>query len=221
VQQSFAKWWRRAPVCLGFSVNAQSMTLVEWCPVDLAQAPLERWAQEVWTPGEKQDGKPGLSAWEEPAQLAQLGAAVRTAWQRAGMRCRRLAMGLPSELMVQQTLQLDADLPARELRAQVNWSASQALDLAWDEVAFDFRIDKPADAQAAQPGTSLTVTWLACPMTLVQAAQQMSLSAGLRLQFLGVESAHMPLSEDAASDLAGLSPQWHLACEMARQGSIA
>lgn len=221
MQQSFAKWWRRAPVCLGFSVNAQSMTLVEWCRAGLAQAPLERWAQEVWAPGEKQDGKPGLSAWDEPAQLAQLGAAVRTAWQRAGMRCRRLAMGLPSELMVQQTLQLDADLPARELRAQVNWSASQALDLAWDEVAFDFRIDKPADAQAAQPGTSLTVTWLACPMTLVQAAQQMSHSAGLRLQFLGVEPAHMPLSEDAASDLAGLSPQWHLACEMARQGSIA
>ena len=221
MQQSFAKWWRRAPVCLGFSVNAQSMTLVEWGRAGLAQAPLERWAQEVWTPGEKQDAKPGPSAWEEPAQLAQLGAAVRTAWQRAGMRCRRLAMGLPSELVVQQTLQLDADLPARELRAQVNWSASQALDLAWDEVAFDFRIDKPADAQAAQPGASLTVTWLACPMTLVQAAQQMSHSAGLRLQFLGVEPAHMPVSEGPASDLAGLSPQWHLACEMARQGSIA
>ena len=221
MQQSFAKWWRRAPVCLGFSVNAQSMTLVEWGRAGLAQAPLERWAQEVWAPGEKQDAKPGPSAWEEPAQLAQLGAAVRTAWQRAGMRCRRLAMGLPSELVVQQTLQLDADLPARELRAQVNWSASQALDLAWDEVAFDFRIDQPADGQAAQPGASLTVTWLACPMALVQAAQQMSHSAGLRLQFLGVEPAHMPVSEGPASDLAGLSPQWHLACEMARQGSIA
>lgn len=221
MQQSFAKWWRRAPVCLGFSVNAQSMTLVEWGRAGLAQAPLERWAQEVWAPGEKQDAKPGPSAWEEPAQLAQLGAAVHAAWQRAGMRCRRLAMGLPSELVVQQTLQLDADLPARELRAQVNWSASQALDLAWDEVAFDFRIDQPADAQAAQPGASLTVTWLACPMALVQAAQQMSHSAGLRLQFLGVEPAHMPLFEVPASDLAGLSPQWHLACEMARQGSIA
>ena len=48
MQQSFAKWWRRAPVCLGFSVNAQSMTLVEWGRAGLAQAPLERWAQEVW-----------------------------------------------------------------------------------------------------------------------------------------------------------------------------
>lgn len=53
MQQSFAKWWHRAPVCLGFSVNAQSMTLVEWCRAGLAQAPLERWAQEAWAPGEK------------------------------------------------------------------------------------------------------------------------------------------------------------------------
>lgn len=67
MQQSFAKWWHRAPVCLGFSVNAQSMTLVEWCRAGLAQAPLERWAQEAWAPGEKQDGKPGLSAWYEPS----------------------------------------------------------------------------------------------------------------------------------------------------------
>ena len=221
MQQSFAKWWRRAPVCLGFSVNAQSMTLVEWGRAGLAQAPLPRWAQEVWAPGEKQDAKPGPSAWEEPAQLAQLGAAVHAAWQRAGMRCRRLAMGLPSELVVQQTLQLDADLPARELRAQVNWSASQALDLAWDEVAFDFRIDQPADGQAAQPGASLTVTWLACPMTLVQAAQQMSHNAGLRLQFLGVEPAHLRQVEDLQMGEPALAPQWHLACEMARQGSIA
>lgn len=221
MQQSFAKWWRRAPVCLGFSVNAQSMTLVEWGRAGLAQAPLERWAQEVWAMGEKQDGKPGPSAWDEPAQLAQLGAAVHAAWQRAGMRCRRLAMGLPSELVVQQTLQLDADLPARELRAQVNWSASQALDLAWDEVAFDFRIDQPADGQAAQPGASLTVTWLACPMSLVQAAQQMSHNAGLRLQFLGVEPAHLRQVEDLQMGEPALAPQWHLACEMARQGSIA
>lgn len=226
MQQSFAKWWRRAPVCLGFSVNAKSMTLVEWGPAGLAQAPLPRWAQEVWgagDAGEAQGEKPGLSAWDEPAQLAQLGTAVRTAWQRAGMRCRRLAMGLPSQVVVQQTLQLDADVPAGELRAQVNWSASQALELAWDEVAFDFRIENPAveaDARAVQPGASLTVNWLACPMALVHAAQQMSHSAGLRLQFLGVEPAHLRQVQDLQMGEPALAPQWHLACEMARQGSI-
>ncbi len=56
-----------------------------------------------------------------------MGAAVGRLWQRGGMQCRRLAMGLPADRVVLQTLQVGADCPANELPAQVNWRASQAL----------------------------------------------------------------------------------------------
>jgi len=221
MKHSFAKWWRCAPAWLGFSVDAQGMTLVEWCPTGRAPASATCWGQEKWPHG---DAHP-LGAWRDPAEL---GTEVLSLWQRSGMRCRRLAMGLPADRVVQQTLQVDADLPASEVRAQVNWSASQVLDLAWNDVAFDYRVENQGDA-SLHPRESLTVNWLACPMALVQAARQMSRTARLQLQFLGVEPVHrLPLEErlggapvETPVVAPELSPQFLLACEMARQGAVA
>lgn len=204
MMQCFVKGWRRTPVWLGLSIHDQRMTLVEWRAVVATQPPLPRWAQEEWVPSA--EPTPGL--WEEPAKW---GAALGRLWQRAGMQCRRLAMGLPADRVVLQTLQVQADCPANELRAQVNWRASQALGLNWDEVAFDYRMESL--------GGPLTVHWLACPMKLVHAAQLMSRAAGLRLQFLGVEPAHMDLREEKRGAAPELLPQLQVACEMARQGS--
>lgn len=220
--QFLAKWWRRTPTCLGVSHNASGMTLVQWSPCDPAQAPGQRWAQEDWAPTEALDA-PG---WDDPLKS---GAMLASLHQRAGLSCRRLAMGLPADRVLQQSLQVAADLPARDVRDQVNWSASQALDLAWDEVAFDYQIESPGDVEALSPsGAStpnafLTVNWIACPMALVQAAQQMSRAARLHLQFLGVEPALMPAWHEAfnavPADAPAFSPQWHMAYELARQGA--
>jgi Tfp pilus assembly PilM family ATPase len=120
-------------------------------------------------------------------------------------------MGVPADRVVLQTLQVDADWPASELRAQVNWRASQALGLNWDEVAFDYRMESQ--------GEHLAVQWLACPVALVHAAQLMSRTARLRLQFLGVEPAQTPLRKEIQGSAPALFPQWQMACEMARQGS--
>jgi Tfp pilus assembly PilM family ATPase len=204
MMQCFVRGWRRTPVWLGLSIHDQRMTLVEWHAVAATQAPLSRWAQEEWVPSTQP--APGL--WDEPAKS---GATLGRLWQRAGMQCRRLAMGLPANRVVLQTLQVQADCPANELRAQVNWRASQALGLNWDEVAFDYRMESPDGPQ--------TVQWLACPLALVQAAQLMSRAAGLRLQFLGVEPAHMGLREEKQGGAPDLLPQLQVACEMARQGS--
>jgi Tfp pilus assembly PilM family ATPase len=133
--------------------------------------------------------------------------------------------------MVQQTLQLEAGLPDKDIRAQVNWRASQALALAWNDVAFDYRIESESQNQSeSDPATqthavdsvdAILVKWLACPMSVVQAARQMSHSAGLHLRFLGVEPAHTPLMDALRGGDPALLPQWHGACDIARQGAMA
>jgi len=212
----FGRRGSRVPVCLGLSFDAQSLSLVEWSPTRPAYSSCLRWGQ--------QDGSQG--EWSGPAlqrDPARLGAAVRSLWRSSGMRCQKLAMGLPADLVVQQNLQLDADLPERDIRAQVNWRASEVLSLAWDQVAFDYRVVVAplTGARGSPPTASLSVSWLACPRALVQAAQQMSRSAGLHLCLLGLESAQPPPEEDHAGMDADLIPQLLRACEMARQGAGA
>lgn len=220
MQQFFQKWWRTGSLCLGCSIDDQSLTLVEWGAVGPAPPGTQRWVQEAWVPGNVRD----QGVWHDPAQL---GAAVQVLWQRAGMRCRRLALGLPADRLVQQTLRLEAGLAEKDIRAQVNWRASQVLALAWDEVAFDYQIESEIDldsatqAPASDAGETIQVRWLACPMAMVQAARQMSLSARLQLHFLGVESARTPRMDELYAGDPVLSPQWHGACDLARQGAMA
>ena len=209
MQHSFGNWWQRGSVWLGLSVNAHSMTLVEWRPMQAPIAPLQRWAQETWALGPSIAPDP----WEDPTRL---GLAVQALAQRAGLRCRRLAMGVAADRVVQQRMPVEPGLPARDVRAQVNWSASQALGLAWHEVAFDYRLVPEDVTGSAALDAPRTVDWLACPMRLVQAAQLMSRSAHLRLQFLGVEPVPMALTQAATA--AGPA-QLQVACEMARQGA--
>jgi len=212
VQHSFAKWWSRGPVWLGLSLNQGRMALVPWRAAGTEPPASPRWRQEAWALDAC--SIPATDPWQDPVGC---GAPLQRLVQRLGVRCRRLAMGVPAERVVQQRLQVDADLPAGELRAQVQWSASQALGLAWDEVACDHRFDE--DGEALTSGAPRTVHWLACPLTLVQAAQQISQAAGLRLQFLGVEPAHsaQEMAEPSATQQVLTSVQ--VACELARQGA--
>jgi Tfp pilus assembly PilM family ATPase len=214
VLHSFAKWWSGRPVWLGLSVNAQGMTLVEWSAAARAQPSALRWGQASWT---AVASDPAVTdPWQDPSRL---GVAVQELAQRTGVRCRRLAMGVSAERVVQQRLQVEANWPVSELRAQVQWNASQALGLAWDEVAFDYRFDPQDDGLSPQADGLRTLHWLACPLALVLAAQQMCRSARLRLQFMGVEPAQIGGPELTFAGMPEGPVQLQLACEMARQGA--
>ena len=121
--------------------------------------------------------------------------------------------------VVQQRLQVDANWPVSELRAQVQWSASQALGLAWDEVTVDYRFDPQDDVLLPQTDGFRTLHWLACPLALVLAAQQMCRSARLSLQFMGVEPAQIGRPELTFAGRPDVPVQLQVACEMARQGA--
>lgn len=216
---SWMQRWHDASIWLGLSVNEQSLTLVEGAQRSWPPEPGQRWVQAPWAPPHTPALFSAPFAGMDPVAL---GTAVRTQWQRAGMRCRRLAMGVPADRVVQQSLQLEADVPAHEVRAQVQWSASQALGLEWDEVAFDLRLEPAVVQHGLATSAVQTVHWLACPRAWVQAAQQMSRVAQLRLQFLGVEPVHGPASDPGIADAAQKPApvQWQRACEMARQGAL-
>ena len=211
---SFAKWWSGRPVWLGLSVNAQSMTLVEWRAAGCAQPTTLRWGQETWTAGAHDSAV--SDPWQDPSRL---GVAVQELAQRTGVRCRRLALGVSADRVVQQRLQVQANWPVSELRAQVQWSASQALGLGWDEVSFDYRFDPQDDALSPQAQGFRTLHWLACPMALVLAAQQMCRSAHLSLQFMGVEPAQIGRPALTIAGMPEGPVQLLVACEMARQGA--
>ncbi len=212
--RSFAKWWSGRTVWLGLSVNAQSMTLVEWSAAGCAQPSALRWGQASWTAAAFDPAV--TDPWQDPSRL---GVAVQDLAQRSGVRCRRLAMGVSADRVVQQRLQVDANWPVSELRAQVQWSASQALGLAWDEVTVDYRFDPQDDALSPQADGFRTLHWLACPLALVLAAQQMCRSARLSLQFMGVEPAQIGRPELTFAGIPDVPVQLQVACEMARQGA--
>lgn len=219
MRQSWYQRWRGSSVWLGLSVNDQSLTLVEGAHLLWPPAAGQRWSQASWAPAQPPTSFQGPEGLSDPLTL---GAAVRSAWQRAGMRCRRLAMGVPADRVVQQSLQVDADVPVHEVRDQVQWSASQALALAWDEVAFDVRIEPASKAQGTEWAAQQTVHWLACPLAWVQGAQQMSRVAQLRLQFFGVEPLDVPWTLEGMADAAQPPPlQWHRARDMACQAARA
>lgn len=228
MQQFFEKWWRTGPLSLGCLIDAHSLTLVEWGGVWPAQPCVQRWVQEACAPGTARDQVVDRVVWNDPAQI---GAAVQALRQRAGMRCRRLALGLPADRVVQQTLRLEAGLSKKDIRAQVNWRASQVLALSWDEVAFDYQIEMESENQsqsdiatqtpAADSTVAIQVKWMACPMAVVKAAKQISHHAGLHLRFLGVEPARSALMDEPHGGDPAFLSQWHGACDLARQGAMA
>jgi Tfp pilus assembly PilM family ATPase len=210
VLQSFAKWWCQMPGWLGLSIGAQGLTLVELRSLEGA---IHQWGTVEWV-------EPLVDPW---ADLKRLASEVKALRQRQRIQARRLAMGLPRHLTVEQSLQIAADLPVRDVHAHVAWAASQALQMEWDAVAFDYRFEADDEVPSTHQQDSRTVTWRACPQAMVRAAQEMSRAAGLKLQFLGVE----PLPDADPVACHGLlldgpsATQLGIACEMARQGAQA
>jgi len=198
--QSLGKWQRQAPGSLGLSIDAQGFTLVALCPVAAGKQPILPWGQADWN-------GPLASPWQDP--LAS-GAAIHACLKRANIPRWRLAMGLPQDLVKQGTLLVEDGLPAKDIRDQVIWAASQDGQLEWDAVVVDYRCEPQAAAHPLTSG-SCRVTWAACGKTWALAADQMSRAAGLSLQFLGVAP------ELDFLEMAGPTLRYRSACALAMQ----
>ena len=110
-------------------MDEQGASLVELCPQAMVQRRIERSVDVPW-PTPKQP-------WQDPVAC---GRALSRGMADAHIGHRPLALALPSDAVVQDSLWVDADLTAQEIHDQVTWVASQALQLEWDAVAVDYRI---------------------------------------------------------------------------------
>jgi Tfp pilus assembly PilM family ATPase len=200
--QYFDKWRRQPPGWLGLSIDAQGMTLVDLCPEAMTSGQIQRSVAEDWI-------DLTASPWQDPVGS---GAAIQKCLKRAELPRRRLAMGLPQDQVAQGSLQVQSSLPERDIRAQVVWAAGQALQLEWDAVVVDYRCETQ-EAETRPASGTRTVTWGACGKSWALAADQMSRSAGLSLQFLGVEPVRdISVMEDK-------SLRYRVACDLAWQGA--
>ena len=201
--QSFGKWWRQPPGWLGLSIDPQGMTLVALGPADLASGEIQRSVAHDWLEATT------ASPWQDPLAT---GGAIHAWLKRAGLPRWRLAMGLPQGQVAQGRLQVEGALPERDIRAQVTWAAGQALQLEWDAVVVDYRCETQ-DAETRSASGTRTVSWGACSKAWALAADQMSRSAGLSLQFLGVD----PVRD--VSVMEDKSLRYRVACDLAWQGA--
>jgi len=201
---SLGKWRHQAPWSLGLSMDAQGFTLVALCAVDPDKSPMLPFGQADWP-------SPLASPWQDP--LAS-GAAIQACQKRAKLPRWRLAMGLSQDQVRQGALQVEEGLPLGDIRDQVIWAASQALQLEWDAVVVDYQCVLQEAWSPSSTG-SRSVAWAACNKAWALAADQMSRAAGLSLQFLGVAPA---LDSHA---MEGPSLRYRSACELARQVALS
>lgn len=198
--QSLRNRWWPAPGWLGMAMDEKGASLVELCPQAMVQRRIERSVDVPW-PAPKQP-------WQDPVAC---GRALSRGMAEAHIGHRRLALAMPSNAVVSDSLWVDADLTAQEIHDQVTWVASQALQLDWDAVAVDYRRDEtPIGGSAGQ----VHWFWAACPQERVDAASQLSRAAGLRLAFLG------PSLPDLTPE-DGRPMRYHVACHMAWQAARA
>jgi len=198
--QSLVKWRRQAPGSLGLSIDALGFTLVALRPEAMHSSQILPFGQSDWT-------DLSVSPWQDP--LAS-GTAIQACLKRAKLPRWRLAMGLPQEQVTQGALQVEDGLPAKDIRDQVIWAASQGLQLEWDAVVVDYQLE-PQEAGLQSPLGARRVSWAACGKAWALAADQMSRAAGLSLQFLGVAPAF------DLNEMEGPELRYRSACDLAMQ----
>ena len=116
--QSLRNRWWPAPGWLGMAMDDQGASLVELCPQSMVRRHIERSVDVQW-PMSKQP-------WLDPVAC---GRALSKCMTDARIQPRRLAMALPRDAVVQDSLWMDVNLTDAEIHDQVTWVASQALQL--------------------------------------------------------------------------------------------
>ena len=116
---------------------------------------------------------------------------------RASGRSHRLNMALPAAQLQEGHIDFPADFPQEDWPYEVQLEVSQALQLAPDEVNFDFEVD------ALGTGLVRQIHWAGCARSQVAAVQKGVNDAGWRLS--SVEPA-MHAAKRAAKALVGGLP---------------
>ncbi len=112
-----------------------------------------------------------------------VGEAIRRAVKRSGSRLSDVAVAIAGDAVITKTIQLSADLPGRELEAQVELQADQYIPFPMEEVRFDFEVLGPSERDPEL----LDVELVASRIENVDARTNAVRAAGLNPKIVDVE----------------------------------
>ena len=126
------------PPLVGIDLSSSSVKLVELGVGTRVPMRLERYAIEPIERGAIVDG-----AIEKPEAVSE---ALRKALKKANIKCKDVALALPSAAVITKKIMLPADLREEDYEVQVESEASQYIPFPIEEVNLDFQILGPSDS---------------------------------------------------------------------------
>lgn len=119
------------PSPIGLDIGSSSITAVQIAPSRRGPAVLERVGRVPVPPGAMRDG--------EIVSPDIVGAALRELWATAGLRGRRVALGVSNQQVVVRQVDLPS-LPDKELRQSLPFQVDEAIPIPVDQAILDFHV---------------------------------------------------------------------------------
>jgi type IV pilus assembly protein PilM len=129
------------PSLLGLDIGSSSVKLVELSDSGKGTYKLERYTVEALPKDATADGN--------IANLDAVADTIKRAWRRLGSGNKRVAMALPSSMVITKKIVVPKGQRDEDLEMQVEAEANQYIPFALDEVNLDFQVLGPA--QSASP----------------------------------------------------------------------
>ncbi len=142
---------RRKSPGLGLLIKQQGLAMVQTAPGQDSANEMPLWHWQAL--GSFADELMPDGAWPDPKWVRQ----VR---QRSGFQAHLLAMAIPREHLYSLHLQIDSDIPQRQLRAVLSERLQDSLPWPLQDCLWDFQTVAAAQAPTAAPLDSGRPAWL-------------------------------------------------------------
>ena len=190
---SFELFPTKFPPLLGMDIGSSSVKLVELSAQGKGGYRLERYTVESLPKDAITDGN--------VANLDGVADTIKRAWRRLGSGNKRVAMALPSSMVITKKIVVPKGQREEDLELQVEAEANQYIPFALDEVNLDFQVIGPASPNNPD---DVEVLIAASRKEKVEDRVAAAESAGLKPMIMDVDSyATLSALELIAAQLPG------------------
>jgi len=167
-----------------FGKDASSLVGVEIAPDAVRVVQLQRRNRRCRVLASAQEPFELLAGKDWVAEPATVVAALRRAYQRSGLRQRRVALALPASQVICKRCHLPMEQAGAELETQLLADAERLFPFPLEDLALDFQV---LGASRTQPGCA-EVMVAACRQSALASLDAIVKEAGLQLQAIEVDN---------------------------------
>ena len=120
-------------------------------------------------------------------EVDAVSAAVRRVVERSRTKCKTAAVAVAGSAVITKTIELPANLNEEEMETQISLEADQYIPYPLEEVAIDFEVQGPTEADPNRAEVLLA----ACRRENVEVREEVLASAGLSAKVVDVEAYAM------------------------------